>query len=153
MVMTGRDGAGWMMLYGFQKKIWPTIMWKTKTRKRGESDTFTLQKIIHPLHRDALCRSQSAHVGGSPCLTFSRSGVFSLEITPCAAGSVSVPAVQVVWPPHVCVPGVLTPGQGSWMLVELTRQHAKCVCVCVLHILSLSFQFSQAQNAKIYCRD
>lgn len=79
-------------------------------------------------HTHTLCRGKSAHVGGSPCMTFSRSKVvFLWKLHPVRL------RVRCWWfdLPQVCISGILTPCQGSWMLLELARRHVnKCVCVC-----------------------
>lgn len=77
-------------------------------------------------HTHTHSRRKSAHIGGSSRMTFSRSKVVSLNITPCTGAWESVPvALWVCLPAGVCLQvcaGVPAPGQGPFMSPQLTRQ-------------------------------
>ncbi len=94
----------------------------------------------------SLCGSKSAHVGGSPRMTFSRSkggffGNYTLYACVCVSVVVCPPADVHLW------------SSNTWSgVLEFTRVNKatceQCVCVCVSHTLYISPFYASVTHHK-----
>lgn len=139
----------------FKNSILPEIMWEKQDGYTHSTDTKGTHSVIasvsvthqhdtHSLDTHMHCRSKSAHVVGSPRMTFSMSKVISLEMTPCTAACVPVPAVLVVCP----AAGVLFWSSNIWSgVLGVTRVNKEAGEQCVSLMFSVCYHLSQIRDS------
>lgn len=105
MSLSGRDGARRGGGHRIKNRcdLTEDYVGKKQQKQKGQAVMSSFTPTRHTLQ-------ESAHVGASPRTTFPRSEVLSLEITPCTAACVPVPAVLVVCPPA----GVCSRCSNTW---------------------------------------